>query len=82
MGDMDFEGLDDGVAHTIARLSKNLNPRNYNSSGMRPGNDLVGEVSDVCESDFEEGNEGVHRRTPKDAVGPWFKVWFLYLRLP
>ena len=58
MGDMDFEGLNNGVAHTIARLSKNLNPRNYDSSGMRPGNDLVGEVSDFCESDSEEGNEG------------------------
>jgi len=44
MGDMDFEGLDDGVAHTIARLSKNHNPRNYDSTGMGPGNDLVGEV--------------------------------------
>ena len=31
MGDMDFEGLDDGVAHTIARLRKNLNPCKYNS---------------------------------------------------
>ena len=28
----------------VARLSKNLNPRNYDSSGMGPGNDLVGEV--------------------------------------
>jgi hypothetical protein len=26
--------------------------------GMGPGNDLVGEISDVCESDSEEGNEG------------------------
>ena len=43
MGDMDFEGLNDGVAHTIARLSKNLNPCNYDSSGMGPGNDLVGD---------------------------------------
>ena len=46
IGDMDFEGLDNGVAHTIARLSKNLNPCNYDSSGMGPGNDLVGEVYD------------------------------------
>ena len=57
MGDMDFEGLNDGVAHTIARLSKNLNPRNYDSSGMGPGNDLVGEVCDFCKSDSEEGND-------------------------
>jgi hypothetical protein len=53
-----FEGLNDGVAHTIVRLSKNLNPRNYDSSGIGPGNDLVGEVYDFCESDSEEGNEG------------------------
>jgi len=58
MGDMDLEGLDDGVARTIARLSENLNPRNYNSSGMGPGNDLVGEEYGFCESDSEEGNEG------------------------
>jgi hypothetical protein len=58
MGDMDFEGFNNGVAHTIARLSKNLNPCNYDSSGMGPGNDLVGEVYDFCESDSEEGNEG------------------------
>ena len=56
MGDIDFEGLNDGVAHKIARLSKNLNPCNYDSSGMGPGNDLVGEVYDFCESDSEEGN--------------------------
>jgi hypothetical protein len=55
MRDMDFEGLSDGVSHTIARLSKNLNPRNYDSSGMGPGNDLVAEVCDFCESDYEEG---------------------------
>ena len=40
------------------RLSKNLNPRNYDSLGMGPGNDLVGEVYDFCESDSEEGTEG------------------------
>jgi hypothetical protein len=57
MGDMDFEGLDDGVAHTIARLSKNLNPCKYDSLGLGPTNDLVGEVYGFCESDFEEGNE-------------------------
>ena len=58
MGDMDFEGLNDGVAHKITRLSKNLNPRNYDSSGMGPGNDLVGELYDFCKSDSEKGNEG------------------------
>ena len=57
MGDMDFEGLNDGVAHTIARLSKNLNPCNNDSSGMGPGNDSVGEVYDFCDSDSEEGND-------------------------
>ena len=58
MGDMDFEGLNNGVAHAIARLSKNLNPRKYDSLGMGTGNDLVGEVYGFCESDFKEGDEG------------------------
>jgi len=58
MGDMDFEGLDDGVAHTIVRLSKNLNPCKYYRSGMGPGNNLVGEEYGFCESYFKEGNEG------------------------
>jgi hypothetical protein len=57
MGDTDVEGLDDGVAHTIARLSKNLNPRKYDSSGMGPRNDLVGEVYGFCDSDFKEGSD-------------------------
>ena len=64
MGDTDVEGLNDGVAHTIARLSKNLNPRNYDSSGMGPGNDLVGEVYGFRDSDCEEGvDEGVETST-------------------
>jgi hypothetical protein len=61
---MDLDGIDAGVAHLIARLSKNLNPRNYDSSGMGPGNDLVGEVYCFNDSDCEEGvDEGVETST-------------------
>ena len=64
IGGMDLEGIDAGVANMIARLSKNLNPRNYDSSGMGPGNDLVGEVYGFCDSDCEEGiDEGVETST-------------------
>ena len=64
IGGMDLEGIDAGVANMIARLSKNLNPRNYDSSGMGPGNDLVGEVYGFRDSDCEEGvDEGVKTST-------------------
>jgi hypothetical protein len=73
MGDMDFEGLHDGVAHTIARLGTNLNPRNYDSSGMGPGNDLVGEVYDVCDSDSEEGEDISTSLTINNLSLPFFR---------
>jgi hypothetical protein len=64
IGGMDLEGIDAGVANVIVRLSKNLNPRNYDSSGMGPGNDLVGEVYGFRDSDSEEGvDEGVETST-------------------
>ena len=64
IGGMDLEGIDAVVANRIARLSKNLNPRNYDSSGMGPGNDVVGEVYGFCDSNCEEGNdEGVETST-------------------
>ncbi len=74
MGDMDFEGLYNGVAHTIARLSTNLNPRNYDTSGMGPGNDLVGEeVYDVCDSDSEEGEDISTSQTINNISLPFFR---------
>ncbi|KAL7544914.1 hypothetical protein ACHAWF_009079 [Thalassiosira exigua] len=41
MGKHDFEGIDEEVPNAIARLSANLDPRNYDLSGMGPGDDVL-----------------------------------------
>ena len=42
LGEMDFDGIDEDIPNAIARLSRNLDPRNYDSSGMGRGSDVVG----------------------------------------
>ncbi len=42
MGDLDFEGIREEVPNAIARLSTNLDPCNYDLSGMGPGEDITG----------------------------------------
>ena len=44
MGRMDFDGLCESIPNSIARLSSNLDPRNYDISNMGPGEDVVGEI--------------------------------------
>ena len=44
LGENDFEGVRDEIPNAIARLSANLNPRNYDLSGMGPGEDVVEDV--------------------------------------
>ena len=44
MGRMDFDGLCESIPNSIARLSTNLDPRNYDISNMGPGEDVVGEI--------------------------------------
>ncbi len=43
MGDLDFEGVREEVPHAIARLLTNLDPRNYDLSGVGPGEDITGD---------------------------------------
>jgi hypothetical protein len=40
---MDFNGLGESIPNSIARLSTNLNPCNYDLSNMGPGEDVVDE---------------------------------------
>jgi hypothetical protein len=42
MGVLEFEGVRDEVPNAIAKLSMNLDPRNYDLSGMGPGEDVTG----------------------------------------
>ena len=51
---LEFIGVRVEVPNALARLSRNLDPRNYDSSGMGPGLDVVEETSmnrDLRESD-------------------------------
>ncbi len=43
LGDLDFEGIREEVLNAIARLSTNLDPRNYDLSGVGPGEDITGD---------------------------------------
>ncbi len=50
MGDNDFAGgLREGIPNSIARLSTNLDPRNYDLSGMGPGEEDHLDVEMVSE---------------------------------
>ncbi len=41
---MDFDGLGESIPNSIARLSTNLDPRNFDLSNMGPGEGVVGEI--------------------------------------
>ena len=41
LGLNDFDGMSEHIPNAIARLSTNLEPRNYDSLGMGPGDDVV-----------------------------------------
>ena len=41
LGDHNFEDMDPNIPIAVAQLSSNLNPRNYNLSGMGAGSDTI-----------------------------------------
>ena len=57
LGDLDFDGIDEAIPNALARLSLNLDPRNYDSSGMGPGPDVVGEIYHPPLDDGDDNNE-------------------------
>lgn len=71
LADMDYEGVaQENYAHTIARLSANLDPRNYDSSGMGPGQDVVNEG---CINDDEYIPDGLIRTVDVEMSLPYFR---------
>ena len=44
LGRNDFDGLRESIPNSVARLSTNLDPHNYDLSNMGPGEDVVGEI--------------------------------------
>ncbi len=63
---MDFDWLGESIPNLIARLSTNLDPRNYDSSNMGPGEDVVGKIYHGDRSEEEEIEHGV--MTPVNSM--------------
>jgi len=59
LGQMDFDGLVESIPNSIARLSTNLDPCNYDLSNMGPGEDVVGEICHGDRGEEEEIEHGV-----------------------
>ena len=57
MGLLEFDGVKDVVPNALAHLSRNLDPRNYDSSGMGPGLDVVDETQTCINRDLSESVE-------------------------
>ena len=57
MGSLEFDGVRVAVPNALARLSRNLDPRNYDSSGMGPGLDVVEETRNCMNQDLSLNEE-------------------------
>jgi hypothetical protein len=70
MGGLDFDGLRSFIPNAIARLSTNLDPHNYDQSGMGPGEDVVGE----CNGNGRGLEDGIvsFKTSVKDLSLPFF----------
>jgi hypothetical protein len=66
-----FDGLPSSIPNAIARLSANLDLRNYNVSGMGPGEDVVGE-SNANDRGQDNGIIGFETAM-KDLSLPFFR---------
>ena len=54
MGCLDFDGVSKDVPNVLARLSENLDSRNYDSSGLGPGLDVIGETRTIFMQEIRE----------------------------
>ena len=54
---LEFDGVRVEVPNALACLSRNLDPRNYDSSGMGPGLNVVEETRDCMNPDLRESDE-------------------------
>jgi len=61
MGCLDFYGIRVDIPNALARLSTNLDPRNYDSTGLGPGLDVVDETRIMMNCDFGEREEDTTR---------------------
>ena len=57
LGDNDFEGVRVEVPNAIARLSMNLDPRNFDCSGIGPGKDVREEMMSLMNEHPDVGDD-------------------------
>ncbi len=60
MASLDYDGVKVEVPNALARLSLNLDPRNYDSYGMGPCLDVVGETRTCMNQDLGESEEATY----------------------
>ena len=63
---MDFDGLGESIPNSIAQLSTDLDPHNYDLSNMGPGEDVVGEIYHGDRGEEEEMEHGL--MTPVNSM--------------
>jgi hypothetical protein len=51
LGCLDYKGVPVEVPNALARLSANLDPRNFDSSGVGPGSDVMAENCSILRSE-------------------------------
>ena len=54
LGGLDFDGVHKDVPNALACLSKNLDARNYDSSGLGPGLDVIGETRTIFTQEISD----------------------------
>ena len=64
---LEYEGVRVDVPNALARLSTNLDPRNYDSTGLGPGLDLVDETRTIMNRDFGEREDDITREIEIDG---------------
>ena len=68
LGQMDFDGLSVSIPNAIARLSTNLDPRNYDLSDMGPGDDVIDEIYNEDRGEEGEGEMETGLMTPVNSM--------------
>jgi hypothetical protein len=70
MAGLDFDGQQTSILNAIARLSTNLDPHNYNLSGIGPGEEVIG-ISHDGYKRIDDGIVGISMSVKKLSL-PFF----------
>jgi hypothetical protein len=57
LGGLDFDGVHKDIPNALARLSENVDAWNYDSSGLGPGLDVIGEMRTIFTQEIREDTD-------------------------